>query len=876
MTLLNFSLHYRTKWGESLCLDCCTPEGTRRRYRLHTDDGDLWRGRMEMDDRHERMTYRYAVCDTDGNTLRKENGAPRKLSFFNKRTLYIYDHWLDEGLPSVLLRSAFAECIFKAEKTETPTFGHALLLQAAPPPDGYRWAVAGSSGKLGAWNPSKAPRLIRTGVYEWMLPLDEKDFREGCEYKFIWSHEFNTDQTVWESGPNHFLKQTAETEEGATCICYDSHPKLPFRAWRGAGVVIPVFSLRSKGSFGTGDFGDLLQLVRMAASVGMKAIQLLPVNDTTASATWHDSYPYSGISVCALHPLYIDPREWKETSAFVRHEKEGKRLNSHKQLDYEAAFRLKMTFLRELFNECGGEILKDPAYNLFRQDNKRWLKPYVMFCYLRDLYGTADFHQWGEYARYDAHHLERLLHDNGEARKETSFHSFIQYLLHRQLARVREAAREEGIILKGDLPIGIGRCSVPAWADAPLFHFNGQAGAPPDDFAVNGQNWGFPTYNWEAMATDGYTWWRRRLRHMARYFDAFRIDHVLGFFRIWEIPTDQIYGLLGHFRPALPLTAAEIQAAGFKADVRTLCRASWPVNETERLRQLVDTHALETYFQQEGKRYVLRPELATQRQIEAHIADTKRRNALLDFACEVLFIEDPDAPGCYHPRIAAQHSEAFKRLHNSDKEAFNRLYDDFYYHRHNAFWQEQAMQKLPAVTECTAMLPCAEDLGMVPASVGETLEKLQILSLEIQRMPKHYGVRFDDTSQNPYLSVATIATHDMAPLRLWWKESGEAAVFWHDVLHHEGPAPEEAGPEVCEEVIRMHLESPSMLCLISLQDWLATDARLRHPDPREEQINHPDNPQQYWRYRMHLTLEELAGSTGFNEKIRSLIALSGR
>ena len=440
MTLLNFSLHYRTKWGENLCLVCRTPEGTEQRFRLHTDDGDLWKGQVEMDNRHERMDYGYAVCDAEGNTLRTENGAPRKLSFFGKHTLYIYDHWLDDGLPSVLLRSAFTHCIFKAEKTETPTFSHALLLQAAPPPDGCRWAVTGSSDRLGAWNPQKAPKLIRTGVYEWMLPLDANDFRKGCEYKFIWSSECQPDKIVWESGANHILEPAAETEEGAACICYNCHPKLPIRPWRGAGVVVPVFSLRSKGSFGTGDFGDLLQLVRLAASTGMKAIQLLPVNDTTATATWHDSYPYSGISVYALHPLYIDPREWKETAAYVLHEAEGKRLNSHKRLDYEAAFQLKMTFLRELFNECGGDILKDPAYNLFRQDNKRWLKPYVLFCYLRDLYGTADFHQWGEYARYDARRLERLLHDNGEARKETSFYSFVQYLLHRQLTRVRETA----------------------------------------------------------------------------------------------------------------------------------------------------------------------------------------------------------------------------------------------------------------------------------------------------------------------------------------------------------------------------------------------------------------------------------------------------
>lgn len=175
------------------------------------------------------------------------------------------------------------------------------------------------------------------------------------------------------------------------------------------------------------------------------------------------------------------------------------------------------------------------------------------------------------------------------------------------------------------------------------------------------------------------------------------------------------------------------------------------------------------------------------------------------------------------------------------------------------------------------MLPCAEDLGMVPASVKGVLEKLNILSLEIQRMPKTWGTRFADLKQNPYLSVATIATHDMPPLRLWWRESREQTqAFWSEALHHLGEAPVEATPEVCEEVVAAHLSCPSMLCLLAFQDYVAISPSLCSNSPEREQINVPANPNQYWRYRMHISIERLIQSTDFNEKLRGLIKMSGR
>ena len=169
------------------------------------------------------------------------------------------------------------------------------------------------------------------------------------------------------------------------------------------------------------------------------------------------------------------------------------------------------------------------------------------------------------------------------------------------------------------------------------------------------------------------------------------------------------------------------------------------------------------------------------------------------------------------------------------------------------------MKKLPALLGATGMLACGDDLGMIPSCVPEVMDSLGILSLEIQRMPKAYGREFADTSAYPYMSVCSTGTHDMSPLRAWWKENRDATGrFYRDVLHHGGDAPEELTPELAKEIVRMHLESPSMFTVIPIQDFFAMDAKLCYPgNPEDERINVPSDSRNYWRYRMHITLENL-------------------
>ena len=607
-------------------------------------------------------------------------------------------------------------------------------------------------------------------------------------------------------GENSFADSWIDVPEGNCFVREHSTSMFDRPGYRGAGTAIPVFSLRSEEDFGVGEFYDLKKMVDWAAATGQGILQLLPINDTTMTHTWTDSYPYNANSTFALHPQFINLQAAgvKQTPSFKKMRNE---LNSLPQVDYEKVNNEKTRLLKRLFSTEGGQVLDSESYKDFLEANKTWLLPYAVFCALRDEKGTPDFNEWGSYAKYSARKAAEYY---AEHKDEVDFHCFVQYHLDKQLKEVVAYAHARGVVFKGDLPIGISRTSVDAWCFPKLFNMDSQAGAPPDAFSADGQNWGFPTYNWDEMAKDGYAWWKARLRKMAEYFDAFRIDHILGFFRIWEIPVPEKSGLMGHFSPALPYTEEEIRTKGLPL--------------------------------------------------------------------ETLFIEDPHKKGYWHPRICIQNTDAFRCLNDGQKWVFNQLYDDFFYRRHNDFWKQQALRKLPDLLSSTGMLACGEDLGMIPACVASVMDSQRILSLEIQRMPKDPAVEFGDPMRYPMLCVCTTSTHDMSPVRAWWEEEDRALIqrFYNNMLGRQGAAPANATADICEQIIRQHLASPAMLTILPLQDWLAMDAELRYDHADQERINIPANPRHYWRYRMHRTLEDLLSQHAFNEKLREMVKYYSR
>jgi 4-alpha-glucanotransferase len=628
-------------------------------------------------------------------------------------------------------------------------------------------------------------------------------------------------------------------------------------------------------------------MIDFVSKTHQRVLQVLPINDTTITHTWTDSYPYSCISIFALHPQYADFSalpELKDEKKRKYYETLREELNQLPQIDYERVNNAKIDYLKELFAQEKDEVKKSAAFKAFFKETEQWLVPYAQYCYLRDKYGTADFTQWDAHQVWNEAERKNLSSPTSQAYKDVEFWYFVQYILNSQMLSVHEYAKEKRVILKGDIPIGVNRYGCDVWTEPRYFNLNGQAGAPPDDFSVNGQNWGFPTYNWDEMIKDGCAWWVRRFQNMSKFFDAYRIDHVLGFFRIWEIPVDAVHGLLGQFAPSLGMTADEIRSYGFNFQEKRFTEpfiTDWVLDRM--FGERADEVRKKYLDRLDDERYKMKPEFDTQRKVEkafAGVSDQRElnlRDGLYALISDVLFVRDHRNPELYHPRISVQFDYIYESLYDNDKAAFNNLYNDYFYRRNNQFWYDEAMKKLPKLVQATRMLVCAEDLGMVPDCVPWVMNELKILSLELQSMPKDPKVRFGHLSRNPYRSVCTISSHDMPTLRQWWDEDmGRTQEYYNTMLYREGAAPHPLPGWLASDIIARHLASPSMLCVLSIQDWLAIDENLRLPDQNAERINIPANPRHYWRYRMHLNLEDLMENQEFTNIIIKLINESGR
>ena len=897
---IQFQIEYRTQWGEELRVQLWTvSKGDTKQavdeLTLSTSDGLIWTGDMHLDIQQPpqgdtiAFEYQYAMWREGSLVWTEWEVAPHRVALDGITDNYVLDDkWrpIPEDLP--LFSSAYTECVGTRPDGTAPIdtlHSSTLQLRVVEPRlrQGEWLAVCGNTPQLGEWQRPRRMALIN--LQEWALNIDADMLFDEAEYKYVVVDAYGN-ILRWEEGLNRRLS-CPKLQPRQMWIRTDEQVALNGDSWKVAGVVIPVFSLRSSRSYGVGDFGDFKSLIQWAVQTKMHAIQILPINDTTTSGTWQDSYPYNAISVFALNPLYCDLNALPQLTDRLAMEKfmmKQQKLNAQKEMDFEKVMALKTDYLRRIYAQEGLQVLESPGFTAFFDANRDWLEPYAAFSYLRDTYHTAEFQRWPQHSTFNSKEIEQLTAKGGKAWQEVAFYYYVQYQLHLQLLDVRQTARQAGIILKGDIPIGISRTSVEAWSEPHLFNLDGQAGAPPDDFSRNGQNWGFPTYNWEAMAQDGYRWWMRRFRHMAQYFDAYRIDHVLGFFRIWDIPMHSVHGLLGQFSPSLPMSVDEIESYGMRFNAELMTR---PYISDQTLQQIFGYRAdlvKSIYLKpRTDGRYDLRDEYASQRKIQAAFEgktdedSITMRDGLYDLASCVLFIPDRNNPSLYHPRIDAPKDYIYKSLLQHERQAFDRLYEDYYYHRHNRFWYDEAMRKLPPLTQSTRMLCCAEDLGMVPESVPWVINDLRILSLEIQTMSKSPNHRFSRLWENPYRSVATISTHDMPPLRQWWDEDNERAQqYYNTALYKDGTAPHPAPGWLCEEIVSAHLFCPSILTLLSLQDWLSIDETLRLPDPDGERINIPAHPRHYWRWRMHLTIEQLIGAKQFNDKIRTLIENSGR
>lgn len=900
---ITFTVHYQTIPGQELFIVGSSKllghwDAGKAQKMTYLENG-FWKISLATTQKQGRLEYKYLMKAESGYEVWEwgENHFV-DISEGEKRELFLEDLWRNPPAEEkALYTSSFTKVIMapgRNQKELTALSADRVLqfnIEVPRITSNYKICILGNQEALGNWN-RKKPLILECGqnfpVWSGQIDLDKIHF--PIQYKYgIWDLD-KKETTTLEDGLDRHLNQINIPESNFIYRKTDPHFRFPLGLWKGAGVSVPVFSLRSDNSFGVGEFNDLFDFIDWAKQVGMKMVQILPVNETIASHNWLDSYPYKSISVMALHPIYLNLEnigplnDQKLANEFAELQK---KLNINSEVDYPEVLRHKSRYYKLIFDQDGEKLFRTKAYKQFFAANKEWLVPYAAFVYLRDKLKSPDFRTWGEYSVYDPEKIEKLCSPDSPVWEDIAVHYFIQYHLDKQLKEAANYARKNGIILKGDIPIGISPNSVEAWTEPHLFNLNGQAGAPPDDFAVKGQNWGFPTYNWDEMAKDGYQWWINRMKKMADYFDTYRIDHILGFFRIWEVPSDAVEALLGHFNPALPMSAKEVGQYGlyFNHD-----RFTKPYIRHHLLKPLFDEQTDEVianYLDDLGHwHYKLKEEFNTQKKINQHFLKNieeedldeqsrKIRDGLFDLVANVLFVSTGDDQ--WHPRISMQKTTSYAELDDWTKEQLTNVYNDYFYRRHENFWYRKGMEKLPIITSVGNMLVCGEDLGMIPDCVPQAMRELGILSLEIQRMPKNPEIRFAHPADAPYLSVCTTSTHDMSTIRGWWEEDREKTQLFHNFeLGNFGLAPYFAEPWICQQIITQHMYSPAMWTTFPIQDLIAMDSKFRWDKTQAEQINYPANVRHKWRFRMKQSIEDLKKADDFNSLLYELIKASGR
>lgn len=902
---ITFRIDYRTQWGQSMYVCGSIPElgkwDEENAILMTLTSGELWEVEIDCKNPSD-FDYKFLIKDSYSFFSAWESGENRKAQLSNTHFDHVYfrDFWRSANeLQNSLFTSPFKTSFFK-RNAETYHFEYSkkasyLKLQLRAPRIGehYSFGVIGSSEELGKWDPGKVVLLNDQHFPIWQVDLAVKSTDFPMEYKYVIYSHIEDRIVTWENRSNRYLPGQMDDKKSRLTVWTDENFLYPVGNWKAAGVAIPVFSLRSETGTGVGEFTDIKGMVDWSVLTGMKLIQILPVNDTIATHSWVDSYPYAAISVHALHPIYANLQsigKLKNKKLQDKIDSERLHLNMLEEIDYEAVMKLKTEFFAAAYQEQKTVFLKRKDFKTFFQANESWLLPYAIFSSLRDKFGTPDFTQWGEYAQMTISQMQSYASEKSVHFDDIAVHYFIQYHLDKQLKEASHYARDKGVVLKGDIPIGIYRNSVDAWMQPQLYNMDCQAGAPPDDFSISGQNWGFPTYNWEEMEKDGFAWWQDRLVKMSEYFDVFRIDHILGFFRIWEIPYDCVEGLMGRFNPSLPLSVEELEQKGIFLDHERLCK---PYIRYHMIRQLFHNHAdsvFSEYLQEYSSgKYEFKSQFNSQRKIKEHIDAIIENDPataghynwirfnLYRLHGEVIFMEAPLSDGkAFNPRIAFHATYSFQELDHYTRTKLDELYNHYFYHRHNEFWRESAMRKLPAIKAATEMLICGEDLGMVPASVPGVMNELSILSLAIQRMPNDDRV-FWHPSDTPYLSVTSTGSHDMSTLREWWQEDTDKTQrFYQTILGQGGKAPYFCEPWIARDIIIQHLHSPSMWAIFPIQDIIAMDASLRKENPESERINVPANPQHYWRYRFHLTNEQLLKQENFNGFLRQMVDQGGR
>lgn len=641
-----------------------------------------------------------------------------------------------------------------------------------------------------------------------------------------------------------------------------------------SGVAVPLFSLYSKQSIGIGEFLDLIPFARWAKFCDFNIIQLLPVNDTGA-----ESSPYSARSAFALNPVFINVQT-VEGSADVEDEIRTAKHEFDKlgKIDYYHISSWKRFVLRKIFDNRYSELKKDKLLQRWIDDNP-WSKPYCVYCTLKAMNGEASWKDWPEFRDPSAKDIEKLWK---KFEKDNLFQAWMQFEAEKQFSAVIEEISKMGLRLKGDIPILINEDSADVWADRKYFSLDDRAGAPPDMFSYSGQNWGFPTYRWDVIEKDDFAWWRSRLAQASKFYHAYRIDHVLGFFRIWSIPQQEVTGILGYFNPCVPLTWEKLSSAGFIRETLEYLRR--PNYGYDQLREFLgnDTDRLAPvcFTQLEGHpdRLVLKPEYSSEKAILGMNEPQEVKDKLLKVYWNRVFVPSGDE-NTFYPYWYWYNAPVLFTLPDYEQEKLRNLIKENE-NSQNDLWDANATKLLTVLSQETDMLVCAEDLGAVPPCVPSVLHKLNILSLRIERWARNWNAPYSpyyEMGEYPRMSVCATSCHDSSTLRgLWYEKDFDRDLYWSHA-HLPGNAPEEITPSVVRQILTHVYSANSLFCILPLQDYLALSASLSKGSPESERVNVPGTVGgTNWCYRMPCSVDELMDYTSLSSDIRMLVDVRKR
>ncbi|MCJ8154270.1 4-alpha-glucanotransferase [Chryseobacterium sp. SSA4.19] len=880
---LYFNVGYSVKAGEKLQLIVTEEGAVFKTYPMFYTQNDLWK--CEIDYFSKSVSYRYQLVGEKGNVLREEF-AHHYLNFpHNYKEFVIFDKWNNKNFPENYLNNKILHNKLNAFKPERISVlkKHTHLFRLEAPVYNPNWKIVlfGSTPSLGSWQYENVLHLYQTRIGVWEVSVEIPE-NELIQYKYGLYDIEKQEVIDIETGENRFALPNSSKD--ALQIVSDHYFKFKlYQMYHDAGVAIPVFSLRTEDGFGVGEFSDLKKLADWTKETQLGIIQILPINDTTANYSWTDSYPYAAVSVYALHPQYIslENLDFKLPEDILQeYEKEKAELNALELIDYEKMISGKWKYLKTVFTTNKDKIYKDRNFKKFIKDNESWLIPYAAFCVLRDKYKTPNFTEWKTHKKYVAGKIAPFFNIKSKEYETSMLHAWVQYQLHQQLKDAIDYIHSLEVSVKGDLPIGIYRYSVEAWTEPELFGMDFQAGAPPDQFTELGQNWEFPTYNWEAMKANDYQWWKNRFKALEQYFDAMRIDHILGFFRIWRMPVSATQGILGYFYPAVPVTLEEFNARHIPFNFDRYCQPF--INDQILLNYFGDNKEDALVFMDDHQNgtYVFKEEFNTQRKLTDFFKKNPHgpiEEQLIALCANVLFlIEERNGQIVYHPRFNVYHTDSYQHLSDWEKKSIYDLYQDYFFVRQDQLWYEKAMEKLPVILNATQMLICGEDLGLVPDCVPVVMDELAIIALKVQRMPSDH-LPFYSPEKAGYMNVVTASSHDSSTLRQWWQENPILTQrYFNEQLVQYGKAPEEMDARLAEIIMKQHLYNDAMLAIFPIQEFLTTDKELTNIEMHNERINNPAVFPHYWRYRMHLKLEDLKGRSDFNRKIADWVINSGR